>query len=612
MALYGRHGESPLPIVAAHSPAHCFDAAIEAARIALKYRTPVILLSDGYLANGTEPWRLPDVADAARHLAPPSPPSRTTPTDDGDAGVLALPPRPRDAGPAVGAARARPASMHRIGGLEKEDGSRQRQLRLRPTTSGWSTCGRPRSPGSPTTSRDVEVEGDPTTPSCSCSAGARPGAPSTAPSTGCGPPAARWPRPTSSTSTRSRRTWARSCAATRKVLVPEMNLGQLVPAGPGRVPRRRPVGHQGAGRALHRRRARAGDPRHPRRPRDDRRSIPVTTRKDWSSDQEVRWCPGCGDYSILTAVQLLMPELGVRREDMVFVSGIGCAARFPYYMNTYGMHSIHGRAPAIATGLAMARPDLARVGRHRRRRRAVDRRQPPHPRPAPQRQHHDPAVQQPDLRADQGPVLAHQRGSARSPSRRRSAGSTTRSTRCRLALGAEATFVARTHDMDRDHMMETFRRAHEHKGAAFVEVYQNCNVFNDGAFEGVTAKADARRHAHPAPRTASRSASAPRAEHGVVIDAQRGARDRRRRRRRRGRAARARRGPRRTRAWPSCCPGSPRGPYEPTPDRRVPGRRAPRVRLRGRTASSPTQSSPAVPATWPACSAAAPPGRSAA
>ena len=86
--------------------------------------------------------------------------------------------------------------------------------------------------------------------------------------------------------------------------------------------------------------------------------MPLTTRKDWSSDQEVRWCPGCGDYSILAAVQMLMPELGVRREDTVFVSGIGCAARFPYYMNTYGMHSIHGRAPAIATGVAMARPDL--------------------------------------------------------------------------------------------------------------------------------------------------------------------------------------------------------------------------------------------------------------
>jgi 2-oxoglutarate ferredoxin oxidoreductase subunit beta len=85
-------------------------------------------------------------------------------------------------------------------------------------------------------------------------------------------------------------------------------------------------------------------------------AVPPTSRKDWTSDQEVRWCPGCGDYSILTAVQLLMPDLGVRPESTVFISGIGCSSRFPYYMNTYGMHSIHGRAPAIATGLAVARP----------------------------------------------------------------------------------------------------------------------------------------------------------------------------------------------------------------------------------------------------------------
>ena len=88
-------------------------------------------------------------------------------------------------------------------------------------------------------------------------------------------------------------------------------------------------------------------------------AVPLTTKKDWTSDQEVRWCPGCGDYSILSAVQLLMPDLGVRREDTVFVSGIGCAARFPYYMNTYGLHGIHGRAPALATGVATSRPDLS-------------------------------------------------------------------------------------------------------------------------------------------------------------------------------------------------------------------------------------------------------------
>ena len=89
--------------------------------------------------------------------------------------------------------------------------------------------------------------------------------------------------------------------------------------------------------------------------------VQLTTKKDWATDQEVRWCPGCGDYSILTAMQLMLPDLGVRREDTVFISGIGCAARFPYYMNTYGMHSIHGRAPAFATGLAMARPDLSLI-----------------------------------------------------------------------------------------------------------------------------------------------------------------------------------------------------------------------------------------------------------
>src|ERR1043166_6010126 len=90
----------------------------------------------------------------------------------------------------------------------------------------------------------------------------------------------------------------------------------------------------------------------------DTAAAPSTTKKDWTSDQEVRWCPGCGDYSILTAVQMLMPELGVRREDTVFVSGIGCSSRFPYYMNTYGIHSIHGRAPTFVTGLKLARPDL--------------------------------------------------------------------------------------------------------------------------------------------------------------------------------------------------------------------------------------------------------------
>jgi 2-oxoglutarate ferredoxin oxidoreductase subunit beta len=214
---------------------------------------------------------------------------------------------------------------------------------------------------------------------------------------------------------------------------------------------------------------------------------PPTTKKDWSSDQEVRWCPGCGDYSVLSAVQLLMPELGVRREDTVFISGIGCAARFPYYMNTYGMHGIHGRAPAIATGLALARPDLdiwvvcgdgdalSIGGNHliHALRRNVNL----------------------TILIFNNQIYGLTKGQYSPTSE---VGKVTKSTPfgsldhpfnpVSLALGAEASFVARTHDMDRAHMIETMRRAHDHKGAAVVEIFQNCNVFNDGAFERITSK----------------------------------------------------------------------------------------------------------------------------
>ncbi|RMH83821.1 MAG: 2-oxoacid:ferredoxin oxidoreductase subunit beta [Actinomyces sp.] len=215
--------------------------------------------------------------------------------------------------------------------------------------------------------------------------------------------------------------------------------------------------------------------------------VPVTTKKDWASDQEVRWCPGCGDYSILTAIQLLMPELGVRREDTVFISGIGCAARFPYYMNTYGVHGIHGRAPAIATGLALTRPDLhvwviggdgdmlSIGGNHliHALRRNVNL----------------------NILLFNNRIYGLTKGQYSPTSE---PGKVTKSTPMgsidtpfnpvSVALGAEASFVARTHDMDRKHMQEMFRRAHEHKGAALVEVFQNCNVFNDGAYDDLVKK----------------------------------------------------------------------------------------------------------------------------
>ena len=215
--------------------------------------------------------------------------------------------------------------------------------------------------------------------------------------------------------------------------------------------------------------------------------VPLTTKKDWTSDQEVRWCPGCGDYGILQAVQMLMPDLGISPENTVFVSGIGCSSRFPYYMNTYGIHSIHGRAPAIATGIKAARPDLdvwvitgdgdglSIGGNHliHALRRNVNL----------------------TIILFNNRIYGLTKGQYSPTSE---VGKVTKSTPLgsvdspfnplAVALGAEAGFVARTHDLDRKHMMEIFKAAHDHPGAAFVEVFQNCNVFNDGQFDGITGR----------------------------------------------------------------------------------------------------------------------------
>jgi 2-oxoglutarate ferredoxin oxidoreductase subunit beta len=206
--------------------------------------------------------------------------------------------------------------------------------------------------------------------------------------------------------------------------------------------------------------------------------------KNFKTDQEVRWCPGCGDYAILAALQSFMPELGLPRENIVFVSGIGCAARFPYYMETYGMHSIHGRAPAIATGLSVSRPDLSVWvvtgdgdalsigGNHliHSLRRNVNLK----------------------ILLFNNQIYGLTKGqySPTSP-----LGTVTKSTPLgsldrpfnpiSLAVGAEATFVARSIDTDRAHLTEVLRAAANHRGAAFVEIFQNCNIFNDGAFDFV-------------------------------------------------------------------------------------------------------------------------------
>jgi len=217
--------------------------------------------------------------------------------------------------------------------------------------------------------------------------------------------------------------------------------------------------------------------------------IPVQkyTAKDFSSDQDVRWCPGCGDYSILAQTQRVMPDLGIPKHKMVFVSGIGCSSRFPYYMDTYGFHSIHGRATAIASGLKIARPDLSVWvvtgdgdgmsigGNHfiHLMRRNLDL----------------------QVLLFNNQIYGLTKGQYSPTSEM---GKVTKSTPygsvdypfnpASLALGASATFVARTLDRDPKHLQAIIKRAAEHKGTSFVEIYQNCNVFNDGAFFQFTEK----------------------------------------------------------------------------------------------------------------------------
>lgn len=224
--------------------------------------------------------------------------------------------------------------------------------------------------------------------------------------------------------------------------------------------------------------------------------LPVLKKKDFQTDQEVRWCPGCGDYAILSAVQSFFPTLGIPKENFVVVSGIGCSSRFPYYMDTFGFHSIHGRAPGIATGIKMARPELevwvatgdgdamSIGGNHLihllRRNVGVK------------------------IVMFNNQIYGLTKGQYSPTSE---VGKRTKSTPfgsidrpfnpLSLALGAGATFVARTVDIFQRHLKETLRQAVEHEGSAFIEVYQNCNIFNDGAFNYMTDKESRESHSIP-------------------------------------------------------------------------------------------------------------------
>ncbi len=240
------------------------------------------------------------------------------------------------------------------------------------------------------------------------------------------------------------------------------------------------------------------------------------TAKDLVTNQEVRWCPGCGDYSILKQVQTVIPELGLKRENIVFISGIGCSSRFPYYMETYGMHSIHGRATAIASGLKAVRDDLSVWiitgdgdslsigGNHfiHLLRRNFD----------------------VNILLFNNEIYGLTKGQYSPTSHK---GQITKSSPfgtvdyafnpVALCLGADASFIARTMDRDPIHMREILKRAHLHKGASAIEIYQNCNVFNDGAFELFTEKTTKKLHTvfvnHGKPLVFGQNS-----EKGVILD----------------------------------------------------------------------------------------------
>ncbi|MCI0546453.1 MAG: 2-oxoacid:ferredoxin oxidoreductase subunit beta [Candidatus Rokubacteria bacterium] len=245
--------------------------------------------------------------------------------------------------------------------------------------------------------------------------------------------------------------------------------------------------------------------------------VPHYTKKDFESDQDVRWCPGCGDYAVLSAVQKMMPDLDLPREDIVFISGIGCSSRFPYYMNTYGFHTIHGRAPAVATGLKLARPELKVFivtgdgdglsigGNHLLHvlRRNVD----------------------VTILLFNNRIYGLTKGQYSPTSE---LGKVTKSTPmgsadrpvspCTFALATGATFVARTVDRNVGHMEETLKRAAGHKGAAFVEILQNCNVYNDLAWNVLYDRESKVQHELRLEHGKPLVFGPPTARHGLVLE----------------------------------------------------------------------------------------------
>ena len=475
-------------------PGECFDLAIEAWRIALKYMTPVAYLSDAFLATGSEPWRIPYVADlpdirvrnAVRGEGPFRPYLR-------DPETLARP----------WAVPGTAGLEHRIGGLEKADVTGNvsydpdNHHRMQLLRAGQGRGHRRRHPA-PRGLRAVQR---------------RPADPRLGlhlrrdPLRGRTP--AREGRSVAHAHLRHLNPFPANTEdvlrSYRRVLIPEVNLGQLLmlvrakylidAVGYDKVrgkPFRIAEIVEEAERLLAETHVMTDTNGHgpatvPAQPplSAENAAIIQLTRKDFVSDQEVRWCPGCGDYSILAQTQKVMPDFGYPQENIVFISGIGCSGRLPYYMNTFGFHTIHGRAPTLATGLKASRPDLmvwvitgdgdalSIGGNHviHSMRRNVDI----------------------NMIMFNNRIYGLTKGQASPTSE---FGKRTKSTPLgsvdtpiiplTIALAAEASFVARSVDTHTEHLQRTLERAGRHNGSCFVEVLQNCNIFNDGAWRDFT------------------------------------------------------------------------------------------------------------------------------
>ena len=483
MAMYGRHGESPMVVLAAATPADCFKMAFEAVRLAITYMTPVMLLSDSFLANSAEPWRivaaeeLPDLRVRELPANEEFAPYRRDPV------TLARP----------WVAPGTPGREHRIGGLEKTDvtgvvsydaANHQRMVDLRARKIEGISRDIPPVEVTGPSEGDLLVIGWGSTYGAIAAAvneeqhagrsvahahlrylNPMPGEPGV--------------RPLELPAHPGSREQQRS---------PALDAPRPVPRGRHRLPEGGgpPVSHQGnpgphrdpAGREQH---MSTSAPLYCTADRSEG-PVPLLTKKDFQSSQEVKWCPGCGAYGILSQVQKVLPRLGIPREKTVFVSGIGCSSRFPYYLNTYGVHGIHGRAPAIAMGVKCARPDLSvwvvsgdgdglSIGTNHlihALRRNLDI----------------------NILLLNNQIYGMTKGQYSPTSE---FGKKTKSSPLgsieqpihpiEIALAAEATFVARAVVADLAHLGTVIEAAARHKGSSFVEIRENCVVFNDSVLQ---------------------------------------------------------------------------------------------------------------------------------